>query len=226
MKKLFLLFILISAAGFSQNKFIEVLVKDTVNLKPKKYMCNITQKKNFSNIYAEALSDENEDLAGDEKIANKLKEIERQLERDGYKVMPLQIETIYPPLSTVKHNMHGLSVEVHSSDALEKIKSKINNFEDFEMYTEVIEYADIDKAEKILVNKLIDKARVRAAIFANSTGMKAGSIIELKQLEPQTNYAEDMADWYQSIMVGFKGRFLNDPKGTLTISLAVKFAAE
>ena len=96
-----------------------------------------------------------------------------------------------------------------------------------EVMVTTLTYANEQKAEELLIKKLLEKAKSRAALIGVNSGLKPGRIIEVKEGQP-TGSGNGMKDFYSEIMKmsNMFGADTGNYNGTLSKTFVVKFAAE
>lgn len=215
----------ISLGAFAQAKFIEVEVSDTISLKPLSFRCNVYAKDN-TDVYSFDVADDAEydPLAAAEKAKNQLNEVKGLMEAKKYKVLPLDESKINfmerrPP------SKEGFSILINSEAEMKKLKTLLNSREDVSTVVVVLKYADEQKAEELLIKKLIDKAKVRAAFIGSTSGLKTGKILEVKEGR-KSNEASFTELYSQLLKMGSFGQENNDYTGSISKTFVVKFAAE
>jgi hypothetical protein len=230
-------FLLLSAASFAQDKFIEVEVTDTISLKPLTFRCNVYLVND--DIYemavdsaAVAYEDNYDPKAEEEKEKNRLQEIKRKLEAKKYKVGPLggseEISKRSPysviGWNTIAGSENGWSVIVNSETDVKKIKDELKN--DAKVEVTVLKYVDEVKAEEQLIKKLMDKAKARSVVIGACSGLKPGKIIEVRESRP-TDAMSGLSELYGQIAkMGLLGQDTGNYAGSLSKTFVVRFSAE
>ena len=222
MKKLTLLtLLLISAISIAQTKFIEVEVTDTISLKPQSFQVNVypddASQYNFS-------EDETFDpVAAQEKMENKLQQVRTMLESKKYKTEPLGTAN-YTILGKGKKD-EGFAVNVTGLAEVKKLEDLLKATEGIETNVIVTKYADEQKAEDLLIKKLIDMAKARAAVIGTASGLKPGRILEVKEGKTADSMS-DIEDMYMQILKMGMTQSGGSYTGSLSKTFMVKFAAE
>ncbi len=232
MKKFFqIAFLLLSAASFAQGKFIEVEVTDTITLKPLTFRCNVYMNDDTAvTVMVEGEEDVAYDpVAEEEKAKNRLQEIKKMLETKKYKVGPLD-ESNANIFSRKYYgtSQEGWSVVVNSEAEVQKVKDLFKSKEYVAVDASVLKYADEVKAEELLIKKIIDKAKARAAVIGMNSGMKPGRIIEVKEgKHSDTDGMSGLGEFYmQMARMKMMEQGNSDYRGSLSKTFVVKFAAE
>jgi hypothetical protein len=215
----------ISLGAFAQAKFIEVEVSDTISLKPLSFRCNVYAKDN-TDVYSFDVADDAEydPLAAAEKAKNQLNEVKGLMVAKKYKVLPLD-ESKINFLERRPPSKEGFSILINNEAEMKKLKMLLNSREDVNTVVVVLKYADEQKAEELLIKKLIDKAKVRAAFIGSTSGLKTGKILEVKEGR-KSNEASFTELYSQLLKMGSFGQENNDYTGSISKTFVVKFAAE
>jgi hypothetical protein len=211
----------ISLGAFAQAKFIEVEVSDTISLKPLSFRCNVYAKDN-TDVYS--FDAEYDPLAAAEKAKNQLNEVKGLMVAKKYKVLPLD-ESKINFLERRPPSKEGFSILINNEAEMKKLKMLLNSREDVNTVVVVLKYADEQKAEELLIKKLIDKAKVRAAFIGSTSGLKTGKILEVKEGR-KSNEASFTELYSQLLKMGSFGQENNDYTGSISKTFVVKFAAE
>lgn len=226
MKKLILAVLLFtSLASFGQGKFIEVQVTDTISLKPLNFQFNIYLD-DSETVVVEDFEDyeDYDELASEENAKNRMQEVKSMLEAKKYKVGPLD-DSKLSILERRFGGQKGLSISVNGTTEMQKLKELLDAQEGVTSMATVTKYADEAKAEEVLIKRLIDKAKARAAVIGANSELKVGKILEVKE-----GKGDDMAgleDFYaQIVKMSMMGKETGNYNGTISKTFTVKFAAE
>lgn len=178
MKKLLFLSLLFNNFGFAQSGFIEIEIRDSIRIKPKKfeYHVQISESK-FARLDANGLAGTDSTKI---KMREKYKELEIFLENKKYKTRPL---------NNSEFQIHdyagfwklGFAVELQNSKELEKLTTELKSLDYISGSVGEIEYGDTELSEKRLFSKILAKAKRKGQMIADLTGQKLGKIIELKE---------------------------------------------
>lgn len=228
MKKLLCAFgLLFSLSAFAQTGFIEVEVRDTIQIKPVSFIYNIRIGDGWS-IYpplsAEAVpaADVEYDVKEMEaEYDKKCKDLEHLLTKKGYTFQLLFDErfTISDALDTDK----GFSVSLKSMADLTKLKKDLEGLDYISANVGDIDYGDETLYEKRLFEKLIAKARKKAETIALLSGLKVVRIAEVKESKETDNVSYNIANTYFALannkMFSKKGNLY----GTVSKGVIIKF---
>lgn len=225
MKKISLITLLfIAVTSFAQTKFIEVEVTDTISLKPINFQVSI-----YPDVESQFnFDDENESydpMAAQEKAKNKLQQVKTMLESKKYKTGP--VDASGPNLFDRKiKGDEGFAVNLNGLAEVKKLEELLKTTEGVETNVSVLKYADEQKAEELLIKKLIDKAKARATIIGSASGLKPGKIVEVKEGKP-TDAMSNLTDFYAQILkMGAMGKSGGNYTGSMSKTFVVKFVAE
>lgn len=232
----------ISFGAFAQSKFIEVEVTDTITLKPLSYRCNFyvdTYDYN-DDVVVEVVDTDYTDVdtmavnaepyvpynvaVQREKGRQKVAELTKMLEAKKFKVNPLD-ESYLDIMDQRGYEKEGFTVIVNSLADMESLKVALEDRQDVTPAISVLKYEDAQKAEEVLIKKLITRAKARAQVIGASSGLKPGRIIEVK--EGKKSNEMSVSELYAQILkMGSYGKGLDvDPK-IISKTFVVKFVAE
>lgn len=228
MKKLILLFVLLSSTAFAQTKFIEVAVKDTVTLQPAILQCNVFIKTNSKELFGNFNDDDENTLVKEENIQNQLQELKSKLEAKNYITEPLQDsgESFFGiPLG--KFPKQGFTVIVNGTDEVKRLKEMVGKLGYAGTSVSVLKYADETGAEELLIKKIIDKAKTRAKVLAGYSALKAGEIIEITEIDESEDFVSSMKKMQsEALKIKDMENGSNDYSGTLSKGFRIKFAVQ
>jgi hypothetical protein len=219
MKKTFLLLLFISTLGFSQEKFIEVLVKDTITLKPISF--EYTVKSDIRFDFEEMNRKNRTELIkeSDKKVLNFLK-------NGNYKFEENQINSLFASLGGSQPKNY--TVFIPDLKSKESFIEKIEKIDGLEYFLANTKYEQNELTEKRIYSKLLEKADKRAELLGKVKNLKIGEIIEISE----TKASETL---FSSFMEKLMARgdsaldvtttFLND-NGVLRKSISVKYKVE
>jgi hypothetical protein len=235
MKKSILFALLfISTGTFAQNKFIEVEVTDTIALKPLSYKCDLFIDTYDYDMVVEAtpvddnstnvVADEYDPLAAEEKAKNKIEGLKKTLESKKFKVLPLD-ESGIGVMGKRSYDQKGFTVIANSTAELQSVKEILEPRHEVTASVSVLKYADEQKTEEILIKRILDKAKARAAVIGANSGLKPGRIIEVKEGKPSGE--QSVMDMYSQILkMGGYGQGVDTTAPTMSKTFVVKFIAE
>ncbi|RYJ43697.1 SIMPL domain-containing protein [Flavobacterium beibuense] len=226
MKKFNLIIILlfVSFVGFAQSKFIEVVVNDTVSLEPVRFQVNfVAVTVEYDTV---VFNQDYDPLVQQENNKNILQGIKAKLEKNKYKVTPLDNSkaNIFSD-NFWSSGKQGWTVFVNGKEELDALKEVFDSEEQVATDVVVLSYADEEKAEERLIKKLIDKARKRANVIAYNSQLKVGSIIEVRE-EANGYFGEmNIGDIYLQLARNKMG-LGTDYTGSINKTFIVKFSVQ
>jgi hypothetical protein len=220
MKNILLVIILfLSFKSLAQKKFIEVQVTDTISLKPLRF-----QLHTYIDILEQYDPYGEDTLSLDEKAENKFRQIKLMLEEKKYKVDPFdnsKLKLFYKKPMDKK----GFTITLNSLAEVKILENILEPIQDLKTVVSVLEYAEVPKAEEQLIKKIIVKAKAKALVVANASGLHTGQILELK--ENNNDYLSGLNDLFiQMSDITNLGQQANNYSGTLSRTFTIKFAAE
>ncbi|MDV6167557.1 hypothetical protein R1T16_03910 [Flavobacterium sp. DG1-102-2] len=241
MKKSILFAVLFLAVGtFAQNKFIEVEVTDTISLTPLSYKCNLYVDTYDYDMVVEATPvdidgtatatpdnsayDNYDPLAAEEKIKNKIEGFKKMLESKKFKVLPLD-ESGTDAFGKRRYDQTGFTVIANSKTELQTLKELIEPKKEVTASVSILKYADEQKADEVLIKRILDRAKTMAAVIGANSGLKPGRIIEVKQGKPGAE--QGISELYSQILkMGSYGQGIDTTPPTKSKTFIVKFSAE
>lgn len=238
MKNLTLITLLfISFGAFAQNKFIEVEVTDTIMLKPLIYRCNLyvdTYAYNYDDVVVEPATGNEDDnpvvmdaydpQAAEEEGKKKIEALKKMLEAKNFKVIPLD-ESYQNIMERRSYEKEGFTVVVNTVAEMEALKDVLAQRQDVTVAVSVLKYEDEQKAEEVLIKRLIAKAKARALVIGASSGLKPGRILEVKEGRKSADMS--VSELYTQILkMGSYGQGTDITPSNISKTFVVKFAAE
>lgn len=198
-KLLFLLTLLTSLSIFSQNKFIEIEVNDTILLKPTSFEVAISIKEEspYGGIYNE--DDDTNELKADSFKKNKATEIENLLKSKSYKYSSGNSGDSFMGIS-LKNDNQGFIVNISSSAELKKLETDIKAIDKIETNILKTTYEDGTKYDDLLYKKIFAKAKTKANIITTNSNLILGSIYEIRDnsvlasVNPMEDYTKLMTE--------------------------------
>ena len=226
MKKLFLLFILISAAGFSQNKFIEVEVRDTIALIPESFEYILEVHNNSPVVIDEDENYNYDPIAEREKYKANSIILEQLLKSQKYNYSSLE-DSNYSIGGFSYLSNNGLIVYLKTRNDILKLKDLVSSLNFVSGSVGKVFYANEFTAEDTLIKKLIAKAKQKANLIASSSGLKLGAVIEVREVKEMDNFMYNLHDTYAVVGSGQSLSMRGDTlTGSLSKALVIKFAAQ
>lgn len=222
MKKFFQVSLLLfSICTVAQSKFIEVEVRDTITLQPSVIHYNLL----IGDSYESEEWDENQafDQKAYEKRIQKNKEkVEKILQLKKYTYKPYSGNITYPPLG--RPNTVGFTIAFNNKQELKALQTLLSDLDFINDSIDVVEYKDEEKAEMLLLKKLIDKAKSKAVLIASYSDLKLGKIIEVREGKELDDLSINLHDIYvETVTKAFSEDKLT---GCITRGVTVKFTAE
>ena len=227
--------LLISTISVAQSKFIEVEVTDTITLKPLSYRCNLNVDTYNYDIVVEATNGSDDDAAADvyqeydaqaaeENGKKKIEELKKMLEAKKFKVSPLD-DSYQGAIERRSYDKEGFTVIVNSMAELQSLQEVLAPRQDVTVAVSVLKYEDEQKAEEVLIKRLISKAKARAAVIGANSGLKPGRILEVKEGKPGKD--SSLVELYSQILkMGSYRQGLATDTGSLSKTFVIKFIAE
>jgi len=224
MKKILYLVLLVTTFGFAQNGFIEIEVKDSIRVKPIKLEYNV-QINDSKFLKYDEKSGVNQDSTKI-KMLEKYKELELFFKSKKYNIRPLN-NSNYQIHSYIGFWKYGYSVILENSEDLQKLTSELKNLDYITGSLGEIEYEESELLEKRLFNKILIKAKNKATMIAELSGLKLGRIIEFKESKEIDDFNLNIMDIYINAS---QGRKLSINKniifGQKWKTVVIKFKAE
>lgn len=226
MKRLLgLLLLFFSAASFAQDKFIEVEVADTITLRPERFEYEI--KVYILDTSAVMVEEIPYDIKAEKaKYAKQEAELVKMLKKHKHDFKPIPT-TASDGGNMAFYNTTGAVVVLKNEKEfleVQKLMEKIDYV--YGSFGEV-HYANEQKAEEALYEKLLGKAAAKAAAVAAASGLKAGRVIAVREAKDMSGLSVNIGDTYY---VGAENKNLALRDGGLEASLykklVVRFAAE
>ncbi|GGB78528.1 hypothetical protein GCM10007424_18340 [Flavobacterium suaedae] len=228
MNKILLIFtFLVSFGSFSQEKFIEVEVRDTITLKPIKfeYIISINSPQGVfdeeGNYNQDFIENYKEEKKAELKKLLKLKKYDFKVTDDS----SFEINSGYVHLVPDD----DFTVTVYSLEGLEKLRDELKVLDYISARVGNIQYeGEGDKEfERKLLKKLIDEAKDKAGYIASLSGLKLGNIVEVKEVKEIDGFSFNMMSLLSAIPTKSMTSFQDDNfQGSLFKAMVVKFAVE
>jgi hypothetical protein len=204
--------------SFAQEKFIEVMVKDTISLKPISYEYQISSGHKFEYDYENPNSKDefSEKLKqSEEKIVSLLEKWEYDYRLSG------NPEASYTKELNDKTNY---MVKIKDSVQKEEFKTRLKQ-EGINFYITEVKYENKETKVKEIYTRLLIKAKERAQLIADLSGRKLGEIIEISESKSEfsviTSFIENFA---YSRSYGGSSTTFQFNSGVLEKSILVKYA--
>ena len=207
-------------ATFAQEKFIEVMVKDTVSLKPISYEYQISSGLKFEYDYENP---------------NSKNEFSEKLKQSEEKIISLLEKWKYdyrlsgnPEVSFTKEltDKNNFMVKIKDSVQKEEFKKRMKQ-EGINFYITEVIYENKETKVKEIYTRLLIKAKERAQLIADLSGRKLGEIIEISESKSEfgviTSFIENFA---YSRSYGGSSTSFQFNAGVLEKSILVKYSVK
>ncbi|MFS4455475.1 SIMPL domain-containing protein [Maribacter sp. 2304DJ31-5] len=212
--------LLLSGAVFSQEKFIEVMVKDTITLKPISYEFEVSSGLKFRYDYENPNSES--EFSG--KLRKEEDRITDNLKKWGYEFrLSGNPEASFTMDPTDKRNF---IVKIKDSIQKEEFKNRMKT-EGINFYMSNIKYEDRESKTEEIYKRLLRKARERAELIAELSGKKVGDIIEISESKSEFSIISSFIENFAySRSYGGSSTSFKFNAGVLEKSILVKYEAE
>lgn len=222
MKNNLLLLVLLTILGFrassAQEKFIEVMVKDTVSLRPISYEFQVSSGLKFEY---------------DHENPNAKNEFSEKLKQSEQKIVALLKKWAYDyrlggnPEANFKRDLTDKTyylVKIKDSVQKEAFKTRMKQ-EGAEFYMTEIKYEDKETKVREIYTQLLKKARERAELIAELSNRKIGEIIEISESKSEFSIISSFIENFSySRSNGGSSASFQFNNGVLEKSILVKYA--
>ena len=218
MKKLHFLVTLffISLTIQAQTKFIEIEVNDTILLKPISFKVAITIEEDMT-LGMNYSDDENEEsnlIKADSYKKNKAAEIENILKLNNFKYSNSISNENFMTIARNNKNF-GFTVSLSSVEELKNLEAKLKTIEKIESNISETIYEEGFKYDDVLFKRILAKAKTKATIITNNSGLTLGMIYEIRDnhvvLDTQ-NPLDDYTKLLSTMMNKFQSGLNSDKK--------------
>ncbi|MEB8330232.1 hypothetical protein OO009_12780 [Flavobacteriaceae bacterium KMM 6897] len=224
MKNKFTLLLLLTVGGFAnslaQDKFIEVMVNDTISLKPLSYEFQVTSGLKFEYDY------ENPNTKDEfsEKLRQSEEKIDSLLEKLGYEFRlsgnPEANITMEP--TDKKNFMVKIKDSVQKEDFKTRMKQEGINF-----YMTDVKYENKDMKIREIYIRLLKKAKERAELIGELSGRKVGEIIQISESKSEFGIISSFIENFSySRSYGGTSTSFSFNKGVIEKSILVKYSVK
>jgi hypothetical protein len=218
-KKPFLLLFFISTLGFSQDKFIEVLVNDTIVLKPISFEFVINSDIGYD--YEEMNKKNRTELIqlSDKKVFDFLKKGNYEFEENQFNILFASLSESQPKRYTVF---------IPDLKSKENFLESIKNTSGIEYFLTNTNYEQNELTDERIYSKLLEKADKRAEILGRVKNLKIVEMVEISESKAsETLFSDFMGNLMSrgSALDDVTTTFLNE-KGVLRKSISVKYKVE
>lgn len=223
--KLLSLFFFFSALVQAQT--LEVIVEETVSLKPVNYSYVVTFESpaddlwdlsEFEEEYDEEEEEEGEDLTLDEPD---LEEIESILEKEKF-----TFERIENELSLFGGSGEALRVKVPSEADLKRLETMFEAYEKISGFVESAEFEPVTNYHATMYPKMIEAAKKEAGILASSAQRTLGLILSVQEVGKADDALSSLMGMYGNLLrkMGMSKELGIDPaEQTVEMKLLVRF---
>jgi len=191
MKLLFLyILVILTSTGYTQEKFIEVTVSDTVLAETSSFVYKVAMTSYAFDRMPDTGSGKDYEMMVDHLLNiarvhfDSLLAVIRQ---KGYAVLPLSLQDSF---SINEHGMklYSRSIFTHSLDSISRLYQLLRDEKNITAFA--VQYADESLYQKVLYKKLIAAATLKAKIIASYSGRQLGKIlsVEEKPIEKSTGW--------------------------------------
>ena len=206
--------------SFAQEKFIEVMVKDTVSLKPISYEYQISSGLKYEYDY----ENPNSKIEFSEKLKHSEEKIVSLLKKWKYDYrLSGNLEASFTRELTDKTNY---MVKIKDSVQKEEFKKRMKQ-EGINFYITEVKYENKETKIKEIYTRLLIIAKERAQLIADLSGKKLGGVLEISESKSEfgviTSFIENFA--YSRSNGGSSTSFQFNA-GVLEKSILVKYSAK
>ena len=224
MKKSFTLIFILSLItlgnSYSQNRFIEVMVKDIISLKPISYEFQISSGLKFEYDY--------ENPNSKEEFSKKLRESEDQM-TSLLKNLGYEFNLNQNPEANIKLDItdkRNYLVKINDSIQKEAFKARMKQ-EGYEFYMTDVKYEDKQTKIREIYTRLLKKARERAELIAELSGSKIGELAEISESKSEFSIISSFIENFAySRSYGATSTSFQFNSGVLEKSILVKYSIE
>ena len=171
----------ITAAAVAQSSFVEVTVDDTLQLEPEEVIYIVSQVNYFT---ADSIAVSTMDPAPVVEQPDGLKEVRKV-------IAAMRLDTLPPPhnytISNSPYDARGNFIRVRFT-SLAKLRDFVSRLQKMGGITGVVadhSSSKEDQAERLLSQRLFEKAKAKGAVLAQITGKKLGSLLSVKEVNVQ-----------------------------------------
>ncbi len=197
-QKLFLIaiFSVLTEFVFSQERYVQVVATDTVELKPTEFVYTISIKDKIEMNFIEKYDNSSEDKE-DESGAS-IEDVEKILKQNKIEYKISENSYVIGDKKDFKPN---IVVVLKSEAALKDLYEKLNNVEGISGMISDVKYEPISKYEDGLYKSLYSKALASANKIAGVSGNSVGQLISVEEVfeksatnDPYSNYTNKIWD--------------------------------
>lgn len=226
MKSLFQLFafIFLVSPAFSQENYVEVIVEETVELKPVAYTYEIRIGRPIDDLFEGLYNDDDEysdpdDLRLDEITVSEVTAI---LDKNKF-TYTLSSDEDYS--ITEKEKKENIYVNLSSLDELKRLRSVLKDVDGIYGDIKDVEYETIESHHKEVFDKLYKKAVEQAELLILGTNKKIGDVIRIEQISGSENPDDFWSSYTNRLSAAF-GQLTNESVMTRkkTVKYSYRFA--
>ncbi len=224
MKQLIYCIFFVTTFTFGQDGFIEIEVRDSINLQPSTF--DYTVKINDTNFYNYEAEEEYNPESNKQKMVDKTDELRYLLTKKGYEFKALS-DSSYEIISNPYINNYGFVLNLKSKEELEKLTKDLKVLDFVQGSVSNVVYKNEVDSEARLFKKLIEKAKTKAQMIANLSEMKLGKIMEFKEVKEIDNMSYSLMDLYYMSQERLTQNSIDDDfYGKKYKTIIVKFIAQ
>jgi len=183
-------FISLPIAVFSQNGFIEIETRDSVQLKAVSFEYAVTLEEDYEAYgeQAETTDDINE-MKNKDIQKMKLTDLENFLKNKKYSYTSLTDSNFDIKKSRLNlfGSTEGFKISLKSVEELKKLTSELKQMDKVAGTIVNTNYEDESQYETSLLKRVIDKAKGKAQLIASNTNQILGKIIEVREVKESEN---------------------------------------
>ena len=222
-------FVFLPIAVFSQNGFIEIETRDSVQLKAVSFEYAVSLEEDYE-TYAEQgeASDEINEMKNKNIQKMKLSDLENFLKSKKYSYTSLADSSFDVKRSRLNlfGSTEGFKVSLKSVAELKKLSSELKEMDKVAGTIVSTNYEDESQYEAPLLKRIIDKAKVKAQLIASNTNQVLGKIVEVREVKESENANINFMDLIMKYSNKNKFNMSNEQTKTYYKAFVVKFRAD
>jgi hypothetical protein len=224
-----LLLLFVSTNIFSQQKFIEVNVDDTVQVKPDIFVYNIAIENTNNDYEPEVTRDakayEKQRAAFQHKLSRLYDSLKTEFTNAGFTLLPQSLES---SVQTSEDNNITYTIRLMTTkpDSVKMLYNTIRNTEYAEGYLWLSKAKDETPYLNLLYKKLIEKAQEKATTIAVISGQKLVSIYSVSETNDMSNAGwtayPPLSQLSESVIPGWHTTLINNSSYMITDAAAIE----
>lgn len=208
MKKLLAIFLLFPALAFSQDRFVEVKVSDTITLKAISFVYEISETSAYDDMYD---GDGEFDFGTDGETDSKKEKKEDKRDLDDIKELLKKERIVFSETNLSKYAVNnnklfdgGKKIYIHvtSENDLKRLYQLLKDETTIKAQVTEVNYEPIEKYYEKLYDNLYKKGLNKANIIASKAASKAGKLISASDV---FNNVFDYEKMYKDAFRGMAG---------------------